>query len=181
MNIILTDMANITPFIIPVTPSDFRVSNLGDNKEENTIHGNISVAKGAKLRTADWSSFFPVNKNYSFIKRGALENGWLYVAFLESMRIIQLPIRIITTTSKNLPVLNMLATIETLEFKVDNAGDIQYSINLKEYPELIYQFAIRDKELWQKAKKYVEETIKNKDIVKKLKDAKLWITERQYK
>ena len=181
MNIIITDMANITPFVLPVTPSNLKMSNSGDNKEEETLNGKISVAKSAKLRIVEWESIFPVNKNYSFIRTGSLPNGWSYVTFIESMRVIQLPIRVIVTTKNNMPVMNMLATIDSFDYSVDNSGDIKYSINLKEYPELIYQFAIRDWNGIKNGWKYVQETIKNKEVVEKLKKAGLWLVNREYK
>lgn len=182
MNIILTDKANITPFIIPVVPTDIALGATGDNEETDTIQGKISIVKNPHLRSASWSSFFPVNKNYSFVRPGSLSNGWAYVAFIELMRTLKLPIRIIVTNSDRIPILNILATIKKFNISsVDKVGDIYYEIELKETPELIYQFAIRDKEYYNRAKKYLKDFKESNDKKDRLVKAGLYLAKQEYK
>ena len=175
MYIILTDMANITPYVIPVVPPDVSVDSNGKSDSTDTLSGMINVINNPDLREVSWSSFFPVNKDYSFVPSASIRNGWLYVAFLELMKTYRLPIRIIITTKSKAPVLNMLASIENLKYSLDTSGDIQYSIKLKEFPEGFFGFINRDKDLFNNVKKYISGYLKSSNKKEKLKEYKLLI------
>lgn len=160
MNIILTDMANITAYLIPVVPTGTEISNPDANSTEDTLAGNIRVMKNASLRNIKWESFFPVNKNYNFVPFGAFSNGWTYVTFIETMRRFKLPIRVIGTSSKKVPMFNFLATIDDFSWKVDKVGDISYSISLTEFPEGFFDFVNRDKQVFKYVKGYISSSNK---------------------
>ncbi len=177
MNIILTDIANITPFIIPIVPPDLQINSNGANESENTLNGKINVMDNCELRIVSWSSIFPVNKNYDFVNTGSISNGWAYVAFLELMKRFRLPIRIIITTKTKVPVLNMLASIDEFTNSVDKAGDINYTLKLKEFPENFFNFIDRDKEVFKYVKKYIQSS----DKLKKLKNNGLISAKRSLK
>lgn len=178
MNIFLTDLLNIENFVIPVVPLNLSVNLKGDNKEEDTLDGKINVMKNSMLRTVAWSSFFPVNKDYKFVRQNSLRNGWLYVAFLESMKTLRTPIRIILTTSQdNRTVLNMTATIDEFNCSVDNAEDIQYSIRLKEFAEGFFETQTRRVAALENAQDF----IRANDRRQRLIDAGLFVVNRRYK
>ncbi len=149
MNIILTDIANLSVFIVPVVPVGTSIISKGSNETLEALDHQFQVMNNEAPKEINWSSFFPVNKNYSFVPFGALSNGWLYVAFLELMKKYRLPIRVIFTTQAKIPILNTLATIDEFKYAVDKTGDINYEIKLKEYYEKFYEFLPRDKEVFK--------------------------------
>ena len=155
MNIIWTDIANLSVFVVPVVPTGTEIKVAEVNEIGDTLSGNIRIMKNSALRKLSWASFFPVNKHYNFVPRMALSNGWLYVAFIELMRRFRLPIRVIGTTTKKVPVFNFLASIDDFSWNVDKVGDINYSITLTEFY------------------KYVRDYLKSKDKIKKLKESGL--------
>ena len=147
MNIILTDISGLSVFVVPIVPVETLINSNGEAETINTTEGRFRIIDNEDLKNIYWSSFFPVNKNYVFIKKGSKANGYLYVSFLELMKKYKLPIRVIYTTNKKIPLLNMLASIDAFSFKIDKVGDIQYSISLTEFPEKITEFICREKEI----------------------------------
>lgn len=176
MYIILTDIANITPFIVPIVPPNVEIDSDGNNTEQNTLNGQINIIDFPKLRTITWSSIFPVNKKYNFVNAGAIPNGWSYVIFLETMKNFRLPIRIIITTKNKIPILNTLATIDKFERHIDKAGDINYTIQLKEFPEGFFDFVERDKKVY----KYIKGYLKSSNKLEILKKFGLMVANRKY-
>lgn len=156
MNLIMTDIANISAYLIPVVPTGTSVKVSGANSTEDTLTGNIRVMNNSSLRCVSWESFFPVNKNYNFVPTGALKNGWIYVTFIETMRRFKLPIRIIGTTASKIPIFNFLASIDDFAWQLDKIGDINYSISLTEFPEGFFNFVNRDKQVYKYVKKYIK-------------------------
>lgn len=161
MNIIMTDISLLSIFIVPVVPVALEIQSDGNNESIETLDGNFNLIKHKKLRTISWSSFFPVHKNYGFIPRGALLDGWLYVAFLELMKKYRLPIRIIITNRDKVPIFNSLMSIDSLNYSIDKVGDINYSIKLTEFNADFLGFIV-----WDKA---VEKYISKNDIEKQKK------------
>ncbi len=147
MNIILTDISGASIFIVPIVPADTPISSNGQNDTMNSTDGRFRIIDNQDLKVISWRSFFPVNKSYNFVKRGSLTNGYLYVAFIELMKKYKLPVRVIVTTDRKVPFLNILASIDSFSFKIDRTGDIDYSISLTEFPETFTEFITREKEV----------------------------------
>lgn len=169
MNIILTDIANLSVYIVPVVPAGTEIKVSEVNEIGDTLSGNIRIMKNSALRKLSWASFFPVNKHYNFVPRMALSNGWLYVAFIELMRRFRLPIRVIGTTTKKVPIFNFLASIDEFSWNLDKVGDINYSITLTEFPEGFFEFINRDKEVYR----YIRDFLESKDKISRLKESGL--------
>ena len=180
MNIFISDISNITPLVIPITPPNYKVEIGGDNRVEDTINGKINVMKNAKLTILSWSSIFPVESHIGD-RSVSIPDGWVYVGFLKAMKTLKLPIRIVGTRNNNVPMLNMLASIEEFNYSVDTAGDIQYSIKLQEMPERIYEFILRDVEYAKKAGNYLKRYITERGKWDKLVQAGLFLAKQEYK
>lgn len=72
-------------------------------------------------------SFFP-SKDYPFLRDRSFK-GWEYVEIIESWIDRRLPIRlIITDTPINIP-----CAIESFEYRLDQSGDISYTLSLGEF------------------------------------------------
>lgn len=72
----------------------------------------------------------------------------------------------------------MLASIDEMEFSLDKSGDIQYSLKLKEFPEGYFDFVARDKDLYSKVKKYIDEYVNAQDKKAKLEEYKLFLSKK---
>ncbi len=147
MNIILTDIANFSVFILPIVPDNIQIISGGNSTTYNGIEHQFTIIDNEKPKEIGWSSFFPVNKSYGFVPRAAYKNGWVYISFIELMKKYNYPIRVIFTTKTKVPILNSLVSIENFTYSVDNSGDINYSIKLKEFYEKFYNFFATDKKI----------------------------------
>lgn len=143
MNIILGDLLGMNNFVIPVVPITTKIDFSGGNESKDSIQGRLNVMGNPALRAINWSSVFPVNKNYDFVKRNSLSNGWSYVRFIELQKRAMLPVRLIVTQNDNTPISNFLATIDTFNWALDNVEDIQYTISLTEFRETFVNFMNR--------------------------------------
>ena len=63
------------------------------------------------------------------------------------MRKLEFPVRVIGLSNNNIPMFNFLATIDKFDWSLDKNDDINYSIELNEFPEEFWQWARRDVEL----------------------------------
>lgn len=92
---------------------------------------------GKALATLTWSSFFPNNKNYSFITTSNLKNTYEYVEILKKIQNKGKVIRVLITETD----INMNFLIESFTYQEqDGSGDVYYTLNLKEYrtPKVYY-------------------------------------------
>lgn len=115
---------------LPIIPPDFSVDTPRKNEEFETIQGTLNLIGLRGLRTLSISSFFPT-KPYQFAKYQ--KNGWDCVRFFNKWADKRVPIRIIVTDNKSNEILNMPCTIESFVHGLDRAGDIVYTLDIKEF------------------------------------------------
>lgn len=133
MDIICSANNNEEIVVLPVVPPlETIVNSIYQNEVFTAIDGEINLIGNQALKTLEIASFFPTHK-YPWIKQGANANGWNYVDFFEKWQRRKVPIRIIITTKYNREVLNMAVTIDSFTYTLDEVGDIQYTLSLKEY------------------------------------------------
>ena len=139
MQIILMETTNLIPFIIPHVPTSTRIelNNNNINPEVNTINGRIKIFGNRALRKLKWTSFFPVKNTSNFRPYTAHLNGYAYVVFIEAMRRLEMPIRVIGLSNQGIPIFNFLACVEEFSWGLDRQDNINYSIELGETPERI--------------------------------------------
>lgn len=122
--------------ILPIVPKGikFPVSTQVDGYKG--IRQEYNVPSFRNLSTVEWSSFFP-NKPYPFIHNGSSSNGYEYVEFLNERLINQLPFRLVAIEKQRVPFFKILydrfVLVESFDYSLDDAGDLQYSIKLKEF------------------------------------------------
>ena len=147
MKIILMETTNLVPFIIPYVPEGTQIS-LDNNANEtiDTVSGRIRVMGNKALRKLSWASFFPVKNNKNFRPYTAHLNGYAYVTFLEAMRRMELPIRVIGLSNEGIPLFNFLASIDEFTWNLDKSDNIIYKISLTEFPEKFWNFLRRDRD-----------------------------------
>lgn len=133
VDIVVSANNNQEILVFPVVPPDTGVEKPAKNEVFETIsQGELNLIGTLGLRTLSIDSFFP-NKAYSWIKQGAISNGWAYVDFFDRWRAVRVPIRIVITTKDGQERLNMPCTVENFTYSLDKAGDIKYTLELKEY------------------------------------------------
>ena len=148
--------------ILPVVPQIKYPKNANIDGYEG-IKENYNVAGKKKLETIEWSSIFPVNKNYSFQKAGSHTNGYDYVDFLTDRQIGQKPFRLISFETRTLSNMatstlidvvsrdvkwdtilkihfNGLVLVKDFDYHTDTVGDIKYTLTLEEFNSNIVDF-----------------------------------------
>lgn len=133
MDIVFSANNNEEVKILPIIPEELEIDIPRKNDEFETVNNRIlNLIGNRELKTLNISSFFPLKK-YEFIKKGASKNGWDYVNFFNKWANEKMPIRIVITNNDNVTMLNMACTVENFKYGIDKAGDIKYSLDLKEY------------------------------------------------
>jgi hypothetical protein len=116
---------------LPIVPEGLEWDNPHKNETFDTIqHGEINLIGLKGLTTLSIDSFFPM-KSYSFVKSKVL--GTACVAFFNKWKNLRQPIRIIVINKAGLELLNILVSIESFTYGLDQVGDIPYKLDLKEY------------------------------------------------
>lgn len=118
--------------ILPVVPPDIAIEQAQANDTYTGLSMDLNIIGNVGLRSLEISSFFPVNKNYPFVKANSNADGWAYIDFFKRWRAKKVPIRIVITDN-NIERLNMACTVDSFTYSVDKMGDISYTLSLREY------------------------------------------------
>lgn len=133
MDIVFSVNNNEEIMIFPVVPPNVEIGENQNNEDFESVSGAMKLIGELGLRTLSISSFWPVNKNYSFVKAGSIADGRKYVEFFQKWRKEKVPFRVILTDKDGKCVLNMACLINSFSYYSDKVGDIQYSLDVEEY------------------------------------------------
>lgn len=126
-NGIQLEVANI-PIVQAIEPITCET---GD-EEFTTINGKtLNLIGGKGLRNFSFSSFFP-SKKYSFVSLFNFQSPKYYIKFFEKYRDARIPLRIIIVDGYKV-VLNMLCRYNFTYTLRDRAGDVPFTLDIKEY------------------------------------------------
>lgn len=126
-NGIQLEIANI-PIVQAIEPINCET---GD-EEFTTINGKtLNLIGGKGLRNFSFSSFFP-SKRYSFVSLFNFQSPKYYIRFFEKYRDAKIPLRIIVVDGYKV-VLNMLCRYNFTYTLRDRAGDVPFTLDIKEY------------------------------------------------
>lgn len=126
-NGIQLEVANI-PIVQAIEPITCET---GD-EEFTTINGKtLNLIGGKGLRNFSFSSFFP-SKRYSFVSLFNFQPPKYYINFFEKYRDARIPLRIIIVDGYKV-VLNMLCRYNFTYTLRDRAGDVPFTLDIKEY------------------------------------------------
>lgn len=121
------EIANI-PIVQAIEPITCET---GD-EEFTTINGTtLNLIGGKGLRSFSFSSFFP-SKKYSFVSLFNFQSPKYYIKFFEKYRDAKIPLRIIIVDGYKV-VLNMLCRYNFSYTLRDRAGDVPFTLEIKEY------------------------------------------------
>ncbi|MGD6845229.1 hypothetical protein ACQCVH_22255 [Bacillus infantis] len=116
---------------LPIVPPDLTWDSPQTNETFDTIQqGELNLIGLKGLVSFSISSFFPM-KRYPFAKSAVLGNQ--AVTFFEKWRKKRVPIRVVITNKKGQELLNLAITIDNFTHGFDQAGDIQFTLDIKEY------------------------------------------------
>lgn len=133
IDIIFSANNNEQVLTLPVLPESMpEFAQSYKNSTFESINGELNLIGTKALQTVSITSFFP-NKKYNFIRPKATPDGWVYVAFFNKYANQKMPIRMILLDNEGKEISNMAYTIETFNTYVDKVGDVQYTLDLKEY------------------------------------------------
>lgn len=119
--------------VFPVVPNaGIQLSRDQDNQAFDGINHELQALGNMKLATFSITSFFPL-KRYSFLRPYSSINGWHYVRVIEAVRKRKIPFRALHLDNNSQEVFNLPVTVENFEYWIDQAGDIGYTIDFKEY------------------------------------------------
>jgi hypothetical protein len=136
MNITISKNNNQEILIIPIVPPNISITQGSKNETFETLTGDINILKNPALKEISLSSFFPVNKNYSFVSKGSEPDGFKYVNFIENAKNNKEYIRLVMTSKENRTIFNSLVSIENFEYDLDKVSDIVYSVDFKEFKKV---------------------------------------------
>lgn len=118
---------------LPVVPASFIIDDGQNNVVVNiTSLGDANLPGKKSLRELTLSSFFP-NQDYGFLVCKRKKNPYSYIDWLRKRKNNGTIMRVIITGAD----INFTCLIEKLEYGEDDAsGDVNYTIELKEYVTL---------------------------------------------
>lgn len=86
MDIIFSANNNEEIMVFPVVPPDTGPAVPQEHEDFEAITGKMKIIGNMGLRSLSIESFWPVDKNYPWVRPGSDPNGWLYVEFFEKWR-----------------------------------------------------------------------------------------------
>lgn len=117
---------------LPIIPESFQVEYENNNQVFSTISkGELNLIGNQGLKSLVINSFFP-NREYSYSKSREY-SGDEFVEIMEAWNKRRVPIRIVITNSEGKEIVNLAVAIEGFNFGYDKAGDVFYSLSLKEF------------------------------------------------
>lgn len=133
MDIVLSYNNNEQTLVFPVVPNTMpQISSPQNNGSFESTQGTMNTIGAMGLRTLQIDSIFP-NHKYSWLRPKSVADGWHYVDLIEAGRKRFIPFRIIILDNKGSPILNMPCTIDAFSYGLDSAGDIVYSMTVREF------------------------------------------------
>lgn len=116
---------------LPVIPPNMpEMNGTMTNEEFVTTTGTITLLGNRAPFSTSIQSFFPT-KEYYFAKNKI--NGWEYVNFFNGIRNKKELLRCSFINNENVDYLNKVVTIENFVYYADKIGDIQYTLDIKEF------------------------------------------------
>ena len=131
MDIIISNEQRTETLHLPIIPENLEVSFPHNNEVFSTVDGgDINLVGRPGLKSIPLSSWFP-SKEYPFAKSTVLmqEGKEFFVKYKRTRK----PIRVVIINNNGYTFHNELYVIEEFTFGYDRAGDMTYTVNLKQF------------------------------------------------
>lgn len=132
-DVIFSANNNEEVMILPVVP-EIDLKNPQNNETFVTVNsGTLNLIGGIGLKTFSITSKFP-GQNYPWIRPGSVGEPSKYVDFFEKWRDRKLPFRCITSKKDGSEWFNMACLVDDFDYVERKNGDVDYTLELSEYP-----------------------------------------------
>lgn len=139
MDLILSYNNNEVAMTFPVVNNEgIDIQSPQSNGSFDSTQGEMNTIGPMGLRTMSISSIFPTH-DYPWIRPKASSDGWRYVNLIEAGRRRYIPFRVILLDNDGRAILNMACTVDNFTYRRDRAGDIAYTLDLREYRFMSYK------------------------------------------
>lgn len=103
-----------------------------DNPTFEGLYGQLQALGNTNLASFTVESIFP-NRKYPWMRPGSYADGWYYVHTIQNVRERKIPFRAIYLDNNGRTIFNLPVSVEAFEFGLDQAGDIAYRLEFREY------------------------------------------------
>ncbi|MFD2088838.1 hypothetical protein [Brevibacillus brevis] len=117
---------------LPVPPADYNVPSPWGTEQVDGLQQSLLLIGLKGLRSVDIKSFFPI-RDYPFLQNRSMW-GMAYVNTIERWREMRIPVRLVIVDSNGAQSLNMAVAITNFEHSVGRSGDIDYTLQMTEFP-----------------------------------------------
>lgn len=118
--------------VLPVVPPNLTVSYVQDNTVYEGLSFPLNLIGNVQLREFTVESVFP-NRNFGWMNPRSTANAGEYIDFFIKWQAAKRAIRIVVVNKDGTDFLNMPCTVEKFEYGYDKAGDVFYTLTVKEY------------------------------------------------
>ncbi|TCO69498.1 phage portal protein [Marinisporobacter balticus] len=117
---------------LPIIPASFQIEFSNNNETFNTVsQGDLNIIGNKGLKSFTLETFFP-NKEYEFAKSKKY-TGDEFVEIILQWVDRRVPIRVVIINKDGGEIVNLAMTIDSFNYGYDKAGDVVYSLTLKEF------------------------------------------------
>lgn len=139
MDLILSYNNNEVVMVFPVVNNEgVEIQSPQSNGTFDSTQGEMNTIGPMGLRSVSISSIFP-NREYPWIRPRASADGWRYVSLIEAGRRRYIPFRVILLDNNGSVILNIACTVDNFAYHRDRAGDVAYTLDLREYRFMTYK------------------------------------------
>lgn len=132
-DIIISANNNEEVVVLPIVP-EINTSKPQDNEEFKTAtQGYMNLIGDLGLKVMQVNSIFPASGHYPHMRPGSWDKPFKYVDFFDKWRMEKVPFRVIASRPDGTLWFNLPMTVEDFSYDYTKAGNIVYSLTLKEY------------------------------------------------
>lgn len=133
MDIMLSYNNNEVVMVLPVVENEgVDIDAPQTNGSFDSLNGEMNTIGMMGLRSCSIASIFPTH-TYPWLRPHSTADGWDYVRRINAGRRRYIPFRVIILNNDGSEILNMACTVDKFTYKRDKAGDIAYTMDLREY------------------------------------------------
>lgn len=119
--------------VFPVVPNEAIVLQRGQKNETfDSVSGEMQALGALGLASFELEGIFPLHE-YRFMRPGSSTDGWSYVRTIEAVRARRIPFRGIHLDNSGREIFNLPLSVDSFEYRLDQAGDISYRLSFREY------------------------------------------------
>lgn len=139
MEIYFSNLDRTEVYQVPILPEDMpELSKKSINEEFETYNDGVyNILGNVGLISFSLESFLPKGgRDYPF-DNVRLENPYVLINLWSGAMNTKTPVRCVQIRDDKTEIINILVSVESMDWHEDRSGDIKYKIDLKEYRQLV--------------------------------------------